>query len=78
MLIYVACANYTKERISAKSYKCYDDMTEITISEYDYPDDIELIDEFKTGHKDDMVTFSNEHGSLPTVVDEIFAATDVT
>ena len=67
-----------KERISAKSYKCYDDMTEITISEYDYPDDIELIDEFKTGHKDDMVTFSNEHGSLPTVVDEIFAATDVT
>ena len=67
-----------KERISAKSYKCYDDMTEITIWEYDYPGDIEILDEFKTGHKDDMVTFSDEHGSLPTVVDEIFAATDVT
>lgn len=67
-----------KERISAKSYKCYDDMTEITISEYDYPDDIELIDEFKTGHKEDIVTFSDDHGSLPEIIDEIVAATDVT
>lgn len=74
----VTIENGGRERISAKSYKCYDDMTEITISEYDYPGDIEILDEFKTGHKDDMVTFSDEHGSLPTVVDEIFAATDVT
>ena len=66
-----------KERISAKSYKCIDDMTEITIWEYgDY--DPELIQEFKEKHKNDLVDFSDEHGPLPDCIDEIVAATDAT
>ena len=65
-----------RERISAKSYKMYDDMTEISIWEYRYPEDLEVLEDFRNKYKDNLVEFSDEHGELPEDIDEIVAATD--
>ena len=66
-----------RERISAKTYKCFEDMTQISIWEYgEY--DPGIISEFTENHKEDIVGFSDEHGELPAVIDEITAATDET
>lgn len=66
-----------RERISAKSYQLLSDMTEISICEYG-TEDSEILDEFKENHADDLVEFSDEHGELPAIIDEIIAATDET
>ena len=66
-----------RERISAKSYKLFSDMTEITVWAYDSYDK-EVLDEFTKNHKNDLIEFSDEHGELPAIIDEIIAATDET
>lgn len=63
-----------RTRISAKSYKRADDMTEISIWDYGY--NTEVIDDFKEEHKNDMVDYSGDYGDLPAEIEMIVAATD--
>lgn len=67
-----------RERISAKSYRKYSDMTEISIWGYGTYDKgaIEILDEFRESHETDLVGFSGNYGNLPAVIDEIVSATD--
>lgn len=69
-----------RERISAKLYKRYDDMTQLGIWEYDYSDEDvrEIPEEFRKEHKDELMEFSGDHGDLPDVIDGFAAASDVT
>ena len=65
-----------RSRISAKSYRRADDMTEIAI--WEYGSDREALEDFITEHDTDSVDYSGDYGELPSMVDEIVAATDVT
>lgn len=65
-----------RERICAKIYKKHSDMTEISIWEYNY--DQELLTEFKEEHKDDLVEHTRGDGILPEAIDEVISATDAT
>ena len=49
----------------------------IATDQYDSYDK-EVLDEFTKNHKNDLIEFSDEHGELPAIIDEIIAATDET
>ena len=66
-----------RERISAKGYKRFSDMTEIILWGYDEPDE-EILKEFEDSHAGDLRPFSEEYGPLPACIDEILAASDQT
>lgn len=66
-----------RERISAKIYKRYDDMSQIGIWEYD-AEDRDLMDEFREDNREDLTEFSGVYGKLPSCIEEICAATDLT
>ena len=67
-------------QISAKYYKCYEDMSEITIWDYgEY--DKEVIDDFKKEYSDQITDLNNENGEngniIPSdAVEYYIAATD--
>jgi hypothetical protein len=66
-----------RERISAKIYKRYDDMSQIGIWEYG-SEDRDLMDEFREDYREDLTDFSGVYGKLPSCIEEICAATDLT
>jgi putative transcriptional regulator len=66
-----------RERISAKTYKRYDDMSQIGIWEYG-SEDRDLMDEFREDYREDLTEFSGVYGKLPSCIEEICAATDLT
>jgi len=66
-----------QERISAKIYKRYDDMSQIGIWEYG-SEDRALMDEFREDCREDLTEFSGVYGKLPSCIEEICAATDLT
>jgi putative transcriptional regulator len=66
-----------RERISAKTYKRYDDMSQIGIWEYG-SEDRDLMDEFREDYREDLTDFSGVYGKLPSCIEEICAATDLT
>jgi putative transcriptional regulator len=66
-----------RERISAKIYKRYDDMSQIGIWEYG-SEDRALMDEFREDCREDLTEFSGVCGKLPSCIEEICAATDLT
>ena len=66
-----------RQRISAKIYKRYDDMSQIGIWEYD-AEDRDIMDEFLEDNREDLTEFSGVYGKLPSCIEEICAATDLT
>lgn len=64
-----------RQRISSKLYKCYDDMTEITVTNCDTFGQ-ELIDEFIKDHPNAVDHFVGEYEELPTETEYFIAATD--
>lgn len=65
-----------RERISAKIYRRYSDLTQIGIWEYDISDR-DRIDEFREKNQADLADFSGEYGTLPSCIEEIAAASDL-
>ena len=65
----------SKERISAKGYNHYEDMSQITVWEEDSFSKKDIA-EFKAEHKGDIIEYSGEHGELPPLVQNLIIATD--
>lgn len=62
-------------QISAKTYKCYEDMSEISVWNYGEYDQ-ELIDEFKEENANCLKEFSDENGAMSDEVSFYISATD--
>lgn len=62
-------------QISAKTYKCYEDMSEISVWNYGEYDQ-ELIDEFKEKNANCLKEFSDENGDMSDEVSFYISATD--